>query len=47
MIDENSVHDCEIQGAGTKYVSSIDVNTGQTSWICIWCEMAKKVKGDL
>jgi len=41
------IHDCEIMGKDTEYVEAIDIETDERSWICIWCEMAKKFKGEV
>lgn len=39
-------HDCPIQGENTEYVSTLNIKTGKRGWICVWCEMAKKIMGD-
>lgn len=41
------VHNCEIQGPNTEYVSTLNIKTGERGWTCIWCEMAKRFKGEL
>lgn len=43
---ETPTHDCPIQGPGTPMSRTLNIDTGERGeWICIWCEMAKRITG--
>lgn len=39
------VHDCPIQGPGTPLVRSLNIETDEESWTCVWCMMADHILG--
>lgn len=43
---EVPLHDCPIMGKNTEYIRTLNVKTDELGWICIWCEMAKKIRGE-
>lgn len=44
---DTPTHDCEILGKDAPCECIENIETGDSSWGCGWCKMAKKVKGDV
>ncbi len=40
-------HYCEVMGTNTEYQRTLNVETDEIGWICVWCQMAKKMRGEL
>lgn len=38
-------HTCPIQGENTEYQRTLNIETNEYSWACIWCLMAEKLTG--
>jgi hypothetical protein len=47
MAEKPPVHDCPIQGPGTKLVRTLNIKTNKRGWTCVWCLMAAKISGEL
>lgn len=39
------VHNCPVQGENTPLVGTLNVETNERGWTCIWCAMAAHIQG--